>query len=117
MATSDMRQPQSDGAWSLGAVLAESEVDGDTYVVVLRPEVGLDAALAVGRRLLGLCLAGYTTIVAEIAAGERVSGTLIAVLLQSARKLDRRNARLVVSAADPAVRERLARAGLEVSEL
>jgi hypothetical protein len=117
MATSDMRQPQPDGAWSLGAVLAESEVDERTYLLVLRPEVGRGAVLAVGWKILGLCLAGYTTIVAELAAGERVSGPLLAVLVNCGRKLERRNGRLVVSAAQQSALETLARAGLEVSEL
>lgn len=64
MATSDMRHAPSDSAWSLGAVLAERAVDERTHLLVIRADVGLPAALALGRRLLGLRLAGYTTLTA-----------------------------------------------------
>ena len=112
-----MRQPERDSAWSLGAVLAEREVDSRTWFVVIRADAGLGAALALGRRLVGLRLAGYTTIVVDLRNGEHVAGAVLAVLLQSRRKLELRDARLVVIAESPGVRSTLARAGLEVTEL
>ena len=117
MATSDTRQPERDIAWSLGAVLAEREIDKRTWLVVIRADAGLGAALALGRRLLGLRLAGYTTIVVDLRNGEHVAGAVLAVLLQSRRKLDQRDGRLVVSAENPGARSMLARAGLAVEAL
>jgi hypothetical protein len=117
MAASDMRQTERDRAWSLGAVLAESEVDDSVCLLIVRPDVSLGAALALGRRVLGLRLAGYTTIVIELAAGRQVAPALVAVLLNTSRKIERRDGRLVIATEDPAVRLSLARAGLEVSEL
>jgi anti-anti-sigma regulatory factor len=117
MATSDMRQPERDSAWSLGAVLAEREVDERTWLVSVRADAGLGAALALGRRLLGLHLAGYTTLVVDLRNAEDVTGAVLAVLLQSRRKLGRRDGRLAVVAESPGVRSTLARTGLEVVDL
>jgi anti-anti-sigma regulatory factor len=117
MATSDMRQPERDAAWSLGAVLAEREVDDRTWLFVIRADVGLGAALALGRRLPGLRLAGYTTIVVDLRNGEHVAGAVLAVLAQSRRKLELREGRLAVAAESRGVRRTLAHAGLEVIEL
>jgi anti-anti-sigma regulatory factor len=117
MATSDMRQAQRDSAWSLGAVLAEREVDDRTWLVVARADAGLGAALALSRRLLGLRLAGYTTIVVDLTGGEHPTAAVLAVLLQSRRKLELRDGRLAVLADSPEVRRVLARAGLEPAEL
>ena len=71
-------------------MLAEREVDDRTWLLVIRADVGPGAAIALGRRLLGLALAGYTTIVIDLAEGERVSGALLAVLVQTRRKRERR---------------------------
>jgi anti-anti-sigma regulatory factor len=117
MATSDMQHRTRDSAWSLGAVLAEREVDDRTWLLVVRPDVGPGAAIALGRRLLGLRLAGYTTIVIDLADGERIAGALLAVLVQTRRKLERRAGRLALVAQTPAAREALTRAGLEVVDL
>jgi anti-anti-sigma factor len=117
MATSDMRHPQRDGAWSLGAVLAEREIDDRTHLLVIRADIGLGAALALGHRLLGLRLAGYTTIVVDLADGDHVAAAVLAVLIQSRRKLELRAGRLVLVAENPAVRQTLARAGLEVADM
>jgi anti-anti-sigma regulatory factor len=117
MATSEMRHPERDSAWSLGAVLAEREVDERTWLVVVRADAGLGAALALGRRLLGLRLAGYTSIVVDLQNGEHVTGAVLAVLLQSRRKVELRDGRLAVVAESPGVRSTLARAGLEVADL
>jgi anti-anti-sigma regulatory factor len=116
MATSNMRQPKKDSAWSLGAVRAEREVDDRTWLVVVRADAGLGAALALGQRLLGLRLAGYTTVVVDLGKGEHVTGAVLAVLLQSRRKLELRDGRLAVVAESPGVRSTLARAGLEVAD-
>lgn len=112
-----MRQPERDSAWSLGAVLAEREVDDRTWFLVARADAGLGAALALGRRLLGLRLAGYSTLVVEVTHGKHVTGAMLAVLLQSRRKLEQRDGRLVVAAESPGIRSTLARAGLEVVDL
>jgi anti-anti-sigma regulatory factor len=98
-------------------VLAEREVDDRTWLVVIRTDVGLGAALALGRRLLGLRLAGYTSVVVDLGKGEHVTGAVLAVLLQSRRKLELREGRLAIVAESPGVRSTLARAGLEVIEL
>ena len=84
---------------------------------VIRADVGLGAALALGRRLLELRLAGYTTIVVDLRNGEHVAGAVLAVLLQSRRKLALREGRLAVVAESPGVRSTVAQAGLEVIEL
>lgn len=44
--------------WSLGAVLAERTIDPRTYLLVVRTDAGLAAALDLRRRLLGLQLVG-----------------------------------------------------------
>ena len=63
---SDIRQTTLTREWSLGAVLAEREVDERTWLMAVRADAGLGASLALGRRLLGLRLAGYTTIVVDL---------------------------------------------------
>jgi anti-anti-sigma regulatory factor len=117
MATSEMRQREQDSAWSLGAVLAEREVDDRTYLVVVRADAGLAAALALGGRLLRLHLAGYSTIVVDLQNGEHVTGPVLAVLLRSRRKLALRDAFLTVVAESPEVRQAIERVGLEVADL
>lgn len=102
--------------WSLGAVLAQREIDEHTCVLVIRADAGLAASLAFGRRLLGLGLAGFTTIVVDLGEAERVADVMVATLMRSRRKLAARHARLVVAADRPAVRRVLACAGLEVAE-
>lgn len=116
MAALETRQPDRDSAWSLGAVLAEREVDDRTWLAVVRADAGLGAALALGRRLLGLHLAGYTTIVVDLSDGEHVTGAVLAVLLKTRRKLERRDGSLAVVAESPAARTALAQTGLEVIE-
>jgi anti-anti-sigma regulatory factor len=117
MATSEMRQREPDSAWSLGAVLAEREVDDRTCLVVVRADAGLAAALALGSRLLGLHLAGYSTIVVNLQNGEHVTGAVLAVLLRSRRKLAPRDGSLTVAAESPEVRRALERVGLEVADI
>ena len=117
MATSDMRHRTRESAWSLGAVLAEREVDDRTWLLVVRGDVGPGAAIALRRRLLGLALAGYTTIIIDLADGERVTGALLAVLAQTRGKLERGAGRLAVVAETSEARSVLARAGLEVVDL
>lgn len=117
MATRETQRPDGDSAWSLGAVLAEREVDDRTWLAVVRADAGLGAALALGRRLLGLRLAGYTTIVVDLGNGEHVTGAMLAVLLKTHRKLEQRDGCLAVVAESPAARSMLARAGLECADL
>ena len=82
--------------------------------MVARADVGLGASLAFGRRLLGLRLAGFTTIVVALGDTDSVADVMVAALMRSRRKLAARDGRLVVTADRPAVRRALARAGLEV---
>ena len=113
---SDIPHTQLTREWSLGAVLAQREIDEHTCVLVIRADAGLPAALAFGRRLLGLRLAGFTTIVVDLGEADRVADVMVSTLMRSRRTLAARNGRLVVAADRPAVRRILARAGLEVAE-
>jgi hypothetical protein len=117
MAPSDTQQASKRSAWSLGAVLAEREVDEHTWLVVMRADPGLSAALALGRKLIRLRMTGYTTIVVSLVEGDRLSDALLATLLEWRRKLELRNGRLVVAVERPAIRARLDRAGLEPADL
>ena len=111
------RRGPRDSAWSLGAVLAEREVDQRTWLVIVRANAGLGAALAMGRRLTELRLAGYTTIVVDLQNGEHITGAILAVLLQTRRKLELRDGCLAAAAESAAARGALARAGLELADL
>jgi anti-anti-sigma regulatory factor len=113
---SDFGSPLSTPDWSLGAVLAEREIDEHTWLVVIRADVGLGASLAFARRLLGLRLAGFTTIVVDVGDTDHVTDVLVAALMRCRRKLAARDGRLVVAADHAAVRRALARAGLEVAD-
>ena len=97
-------------------MLAEREVDKLTCLVAVRADAGLGASLILGRRLLGLRLAGYTTIVIDLGDADRVTDAVVAALMQCRRKLTARDGRLVVAARRPTVRRALARAGLEVAD-
>jgi anti-anti-sigma regulatory factor len=112
---SDLRDTRPAADWSLGAVLAEREVDEHTLVVLIRADIGLAVCLALERRLLGMRLAGFTTIVVDVGTGDRVTDPVIATLMSCRRKLAPRDGRLVVAAGDPRVRRRLERAGLEIA--
>ena len=113
---SDIRQTTSKREWSLGAVLAEREVDKQTCLVAVRADAGLGASLVLGRRLLGLRLAGFTTIVIDLGDADRVTDAVVAALMRCRRKLTARDGRLVVAARRPTVQRTLARAGLEVAD-
>jgi len=115
-AAGDIRHPRSTREWSLGAVLAEREIDERTYVLVVRADAGLGASLALARRLLGLRLAGITTIVVDLGEADHVTDAVLAALMRCRRKLVDRDGRLVVSAERPTVRQALVRSGLEVAE-
>jgi anti-anti-sigma regulatory factor len=66
--------------------------------------------------MLGLRLAGFTTIVVDLGDADHVADAVVAALMQCRRKLAMRDGRLVVAAGRPAVRRALARAGLEVAD-
>jgi anti-anti-sigma regulatory factor len=100
--------------WQLGAILAERSVDPLTYVLVARADAGAGAARGLARRLLGLRLAGYTTLIVDLVGGEHASGAMLAALLLAQRKLRLRDARLVLTAPEPDSRDELRRSGLEV---
>jgi anti-anti-sigma regulatory factor len=116
-AAGDIRHPRSIREWSLGAVLAEREIDERTFVLVVRADAGLGASLALGRRLLGLRLAGITTIVVDLGEADHVTDAVLAALMRCGRKLAERDGRLVVSAEHPTVRRALERSGLELAEI
>ena len=113
---SDIRQTTSKREWSLGAVLAEREIDQHTWLMAVRADAGLGASFALGRRLLGLRLAGYTTIVVDLGNADRVTDAVVAALMQCRRKLAARDGRLVIAAGRPAVQRALTRAGLELAD-
>jgi anti-anti-sigma regulatory factor len=95
---------------------AEREIDDRTRLLVVRADAGLGASLALGRRLLGLRLAGVTTIVVDLGEADHVTDAMLAALMRCRRKLAARDGRLVVSAERPTVRQALERTGLEVAE-
>lgn len=112
---SDIRQSKLTREWSPGPVLAEREVDQHTWLMAVRADAGLGASLSLARRLLGLRLAGYTTIVIDLGDADRVTDAVVAALMQCRRKLTVRDGLLVVAAQRPDVQRALARAGLELA--
>jgi anti-anti-sigma regulatory factor len=112
---SDIRQTESIREWSLGPVVAEREVDQHFWLMTVRADAGLGASLSLARRLLGLRLAGYTTILVDLGDADRVTDAVVAALMQCRRKLAVREGRLVVAAQRPDVQTALARAGLELT--
>jgi len=103
--------------WSLGAVLAEREVDPRTCVLVVRADAGPPAALELRRRLLGLALSGHTTLIVDLDGATGVTDAVLAALMQGRRKLAGRGGRLVVAADDPSLRTTLGRLGFEFDGL
>ena len=101
---------------TLGAVLAEREIDNQTCLMAVRADTSLGASLALGRRLLGLRLAGFTTVIVDLGDADRVTDAVVAALMRCRRKLAMRDGRLVVAARSPAVQRALARARLEVAD-
>lgn len=113
---SDLRQTTLTWEWSLGAVLAVREVDEHTCLVLIRADVAIGPSRALERRLLGLRLAGFTTIVVDVGDASHVTDALVAALMRCKRNLDARDGRLVLAAGRPAVQRALGRAGLEVAD-
>ena len=113
---SDIRQTRLTREWSLGAVLAECDIDKQTWLMAVRADAGLGASFALARRLLGLRLAGYTTIIVDLGNADRVTAAVVAALMQCRRKLAARDGRLVVAAGRPAVQRTLTHAGLELAD-
>ena len=104
------------GEWSIGAVLAERPIDPHTYLLVVRANAGLAAALDLRRRLLGLRLAGHTTLLVDLEGAHAASDAILAALMQASRLLASRDGRLVVVSENATVRDAAERAGLEVVE-
>jgi anti-anti-sigma regulatory factor len=104
------------GERSFGAVLAERPIDEGTYLLVVRANAGLAAAIDLRRRLLRLKLAGHTTVLVDLVGAHGVSAAILATLMQARRRLSTRDGRLVVASGDGAVRAAAERAGLEVVE-
>jgi len=100
--------------WSLGAVLAECSVDPQTYLLVVRADAGLGAALDLRRRMVRLGLVGYTTVLVDLEGAARLSDPMVAALMHGRRSLAAREGRLVVASEHATVRSALERAGLEV---
>jgi hypothetical protein len=113
---SDIRRTTSKREWSLGAVLAEREIDERTWLMAIRADSGLGASLALGRRLLGLRPAGFTTIIVDLGDADRVTDAILAALMRCRRKLIARDGRLVAAARRSTVQRALSRAGLEVAD-
>ena len=113
---SDRRRAPLTRAWSLGAVLAERELDEHTWLVLIRADVAIGPSFAFERRLLGLLLAGFTTIVVDVGDARHVTDAIVAALMRCRRKLAARDGRLVLAAERPAVRRALARVGLELAD-
>lgn len=111
-----MRQTGFAEGWSLEAVLAEREIDERTIVVAVRADAGLGASLGLSRRLLGLRLAGFTTIIVDLGDADRITDPVVAALMRCRRKLAVRDGRLVVAPGQVAVQRTLALAGLEVAD-
>jgi hypothetical protein len=89
-------------------------VDPFTYVLVARADAGAGASRSLARRLLGLRLAGYTTVVVDLIGAREISATTLAALLLAQRKLRLRDGRLVMTAARRDSQDQLRRSGLEV---
>lgn len=115
-AMSDIRRTQLTRDRSLGAVLAEREIDEHTRLVLIRADVAVGPSLTFERRLLGLRLAGFTTIIVDLGDAGHATDAVVAALMRCRRKLAARDGRLVVVAERPAVRRALARVGLEVAD-
>jgi hypothetical protein len=115
-APSDILQTRLTREWSLGAVLAEREIDERTWLIAVRADAGLGASLELSRRLMGLRLAGFTTIVVDLGDADRVTDAVVAALMRCHRKLAVRDGRMVVAAERPAVQRALIRAGLEIAD-
>lgn len=113
---SDTGQTQLTREWSIGAVLAEREIDERTWLMAVRADAGLGASLALSRRLMGLRLAGFTTIIVDLGDSDRVTDAVVAALMRCRRKLAVRDGRMVVAAGRPAVQRPLIRAGLEIAD-
>jgi hypothetical protein len=113
---SDILQTGSKREWSLGVVLAEREIDERTWLMAVRADAGLGASLELTRRLMGLRLAGFTTIIVDLGDADRVTDAVVAALMRCRRKLAVRDGRMVVAARRPAVQQALIRSGLEIAD-
>ena len=113
---SDILQTGLTREWSLGAVLAEREIDERTWLMAVRADAGLGASLELSRRLMGLRLAGFTTIIVDLGDADRVTDAVVGALMRCRRKLALRDGRLVVAAGRPAVLQSLIRSGLEIAD-
>ena len=113
---SDILQTGLRREWSLGAVLAEREIDERTWLMAVRADAGLGTSLELSRRLMGLRLAGFTTIIVDLGDADRVTNAVVAALMRCRRKLAVRDGRMVVAAARPAVQQALICSGLEIAD-
>ena len=102
------------GEWSIGAVLAERPIDPRTHLLVVRANAGPAAARDLRRRLLGLRLAGRTTVLVDLEGAYGASDAILAALTQAHRQLSARAGRLVVASENVALRDDAERACLQV---
>lgn len=108
------RRPHMTREWSLGAVLAEREVDPRTSVLVVRADAGAVAAMELRRRLIGLSVPGDTTVIVDLNGADHVTDAVLAALMQGRRTLVARGGRLVLAASDASLQKALERLGFDL---
>jgi hypothetical protein len=103
--------------WTLGAVVAEQQVDERTHLLVVRPDASVTACRELERKLIGLRLAGNTTLIVNLLAGGDPCGAMMTTLLRGHRRISSRNGRLLITVEDADVGRRLELAGIELVAL
>jgi hypothetical protein len=72
--------------WSVGAVLAEREIDPQTYLLVVRADAGLAASLDLRRGLLGVRLTRHSTVLVDFEGAGGISAPIQAALMYARRR-------------------------------